>query len=377
MKYLLLIPDGMADRRIEKLRGRTPLEVADKPNIDFIAKEGACGKAETIPEGFEANSDIACLTILGIDVKKYYTGRGPIEALANGINAKLIYRCNLVKATEIMLDYSGGRISDEEAKKVIRHLNEKKRYDFVEFHAGKSYRNLLAIKKEFEVVKTFAPHDIQGKKISDYLPRDGKLAELLIGLIEWSKSVVPEVTEKANMIWPWSGGKMPNFPKFQETYRLRGAIISEVDLLKGIAKGIGMEFLEVEGVTGYIDTNYKGIVRRTLKAIDDFDFVTVHTEGIDEVSHEGDLEKKIEAIEIYDEEIVGKILDKADLSELRILLLPDHPTPIELRTHVAESVPFAIYGLEKDDVKTFSEFSCAKGKFGVIDALKLMPIFLG
>ncbi len=376
MKFLLLIPDGMADWRIEKLGGKTPLEVADKPNIDFIAKEGACGKAKTIPEGFEPGSDVANLTILGIDVKKYYTGRGPIEALANGINAKLVYRCNLVKATDIMLDYAGGRISDEEAKKVMKYLNKRKKYDFLEFHAGRSYRNLLAIKKDFEVAKTFAPHDIQGKKISEHLPSDGKLAEVLIELIEWSKKVVPEVTEKANMIWPWGGGKMPNFPNFKGTYGLKGAMISEVDLLKGIARGLGMEFLEVEGVTGYIDTNYKGIVRRTLKAMDEFDFVAVHTEGIDEVSHEGDLEKKVEAIEIYDEEIVGRILDKADLSELRILLIPDHPTPIELRTHVAESVPFAIYGLERDDVKTFSEFSCAKGKFGMIDGLKLMPIFL-
>lgn len=376
MKFLLLIPDGMADRRIEKLGGKTPLEVADKPNIDFIAKEGACGKAETIPEGFEAHSDIACLTILGVDVRKYYTGRGPIEALANGIKAELVYRCNLVRATDVMLDYSGGRISDEEARKVIRRLNEKKKYDFIEFHAGKSYRNLLAIRKDFEVAKTFAPHDIQGKRISDYLPRNGKLAEILTELIEWSRSIVPEVTEKANMIWPWSGGRMPSFPNFRKSYGLRGAMISEVDLLKGIAKGLGMEFLEVEGVTGYVDTNYKGIVRRTLKALEEFDFVAVHTEGIDEVSHEGDLEKKIEAIEIYDEEIVGRILDRADLSELRILLLPDHPTPVELRTHVAESVPFAIYGLEKDDVKIFSEFSCAKGKFRFLDGLRLMQIFL-
>lgn len=376
MKFLLLIPDGMADWRVEKIGRKTPLEVADKPNIDFIAKEGACGKAQTIPKGFEPGSDIANLTILGIDVTKYYTGRGPIEAMANGIYAKLVYRCNLVKASDVMLDYAGGRISDEEARKVIKHLNEKKKYDFIEFHPGRSYRNILAIKKDFEIAKTFAPHDIQGKKISDHLPRDGKLAELLIELIEWSKDVVVEVTEKVNMIWPWSGGKMPNFPKFRESYKLKGAMISEVDLLKGIAKGLEMEFIEIEGVTGYVDTNYKGIVRGTLKALNKFDFVAVHTEGIDEVSHEGDLEKKIEAIEIYDEELVGRILDKADLSELRILLIPDHPTPIELRTHVAESVPFAIYGLEKDDVKTFSEFSCAKGRFGLIDGLKLMPIFL-
>ena len=376
MKYLLLIPDGMADWRVERLGRKTPLEVAEKPNIDFIAKEGACGKAETIPKGFEPGSDVACLTILGIDVRKYYTGRGPIEAMAKGINARMVFRCNLVKASDVMLDYSGGRISDDEARSVIRHLNLKKKYDFIEFHAGKSYRNLLVIKKDFENVKTFPPHDIQGKKIADYLPKGGELAKIFIDLIEWSKKVLPEVTDKANMIWPWGGGKMPEFPKFKEMRNLRGAMISEVDLLKGMARGINLEFIEVEGLTGYIDTNYKGIVRHALKSLKEFDFLAIHTEGIDEVSHEGDVEKKIEAIEIYDEELVGRILDKADLSELKIMIVPDHPTPVELRTHVAESVPFAVYGFERDSVKTFSEISCMEGRFGLMNGIRLMDLLL-
>ncbi|MEM0351126.1 MAG: cofactor-independent phosphoglycerate mutase [Archaeoglobaceae archaeon] len=376
MKFLLLVPDGMADWRIERLGKKTPLEVAEKPNMDFIAKEGACGKANTIPKGFEPGSDIANLTILGIDVKKYYTGRGPIEALAKGINAKMVFRCNLVKASDVMLDYAGGRIDDDEARKVIRYLNSKKKYDFIEFYPGKSYRNLLIIRREFGEVKTYPPHDILGKKVEDYFPKDGELAELLIDLIEWSKRVLPEVTEKANMIWPWGGGKMPKFPNLSEIRGIKGAMISEVDLLKGIAKGIGFESIEVDGLTGYVDTNYKGIVRQSLKALKTFDLVVVHTEGIDEVSHEGNLEGKIEAIEIYDEKLVGKILDKADLSELKILLIPDHPTPVELRTHVAESVPFAIYGFERDDVKTFSEISCLEGRYGVMDGLKLMDYFL-
>lgn len=377
MKYLLLIPDGMADWRIERLGNKTPLEVADKPNMDFIAKEGSCGTALTVPKGFEPGSDVANLTILGIDVREYYTGRGPIEALAKGLSARIVFRCNLVKASEVMLDYAGGRITDAEARKVIEQLNANKTYDFVRFHAGKSYRNLLAIDREFkDSVKTYAPHDIQGKKISDFLPEGGELAKLLRELIEWSKSVVSAVTEKANMIWPWGGGKIPNFPRFREKYGLTGAIISEVDLLKGIARGLGMEFVDVEGVTGYVDTNYRGLVRQTLRSLEKFDFVVLHTEGIDEVSHEGNLEAKIEAIEIYDERIVGKILDKVELSELRIMILPDHPTPVALRTHVAENVPFAIYGYERDDVKSFSEFSCARGRFGSVDGLKLMDYFL-
>lgn len=377
MKFLLLIPDGMADWRIEKLGNRTPLEVAEKPNMDFIAKEGACGSALTVPKGFEPGSDVANLTILGIDVRKYYTGRGPIEALAKGIKAKLVFRCNLVKVSDIMLDYAGGRISDSEARKVIEHLNANKKLEFITFYPGRSYRNLLAIEKEFKNdAKTFAPHDIQGKKISEYMPRDGKLAELLCELMEWSKEVVPAVTDKANMIWLWGGGKIPNFPKFSEKFGLKGAMISEVDLLKGIANGLGLEFVDVEGLTGYVDTNYRGLVRATLKSLEKFDFVALHTEGIDEVSHEGNLEGKIEAIEVYDEKVVGKILDKADLSDLRILLLPDHPTPIKIRTHVAENVPFAIYGDEKDEVKIFSEFECAKGRYGNLDGLKLMDYFL-
>ncbi len=370
MKYLILIPDGMADWEIEELGNKTPLEVADTENMDFIAEEGSCGIAETIPKGFEAGSDVANLTILGIDVKKYYTGRGPIEALAKGISGKIIFRCNLVRVErDIMVDYSAGRISDEEARKVIKELNENVEYDFVKFYAGKSYRNLMVLNKDFEdKVKTFPPHDIQGKKIHEYLPKDKELAELLRYLMNWSKKIVPEVTDKANMIWLWSGGKIPKFPKF----KLKAAMISEVDLLKGIANGLGIDFIEVEGLTGYIDTNYKGLVKACIKALKDYDLVVLHTEGIDEVSHEGDLEKKIEAISIYDEKVVGKILDRIDLEEIRILLLPDHPTPVKIRAHVAEPVPFAIYGVKKDDVKKFSEKSCRKGRFGLVNGINLM-----
>ncbi|MEM0332328.1 MAG: cofactor-independent phosphoglycerate mutase [Archaeoglobaceae archaeon] len=377
MKYLILIPDGMADWRIEKLKG-TPLEVAEKPNMDYIANEGACGIAKTIPEGYEPGSDVANMSILGIDVRKYYTGRGPIEALARGISAKIIYRCNLVKVKDgILVDYSGGRISDEEARDAIKELNRNKKWEFVKFHAGRSYRNILSIDAEFdELPKTFAPHDIQGKKIEDHLPSNGNLASLLKEMILWSKDVLEEIECKANMIWPWGGGKIPSFPKIRELYGLKSAMITEVDLLEGIAKGAGMDVISVEGLTGYIDTNYKGLVKATLKAMKDYDLVVLHTEGIDEVSHEGDAEKKVEAIEIYDEKVVGKLLDKID-EDTRILLLPDHPTPVELKTHVAEPVPFAIYGrVKRDDVKRFDEASCRKGRFGEIDALNLIKIML-
>ncbi len=374
-KYLILVPDGLADWALEELKNKTPLEYADTPNMDFIAKEGACGIAKTIPEGFEPGSDIANLTILGVDVKKYYTGRGPIEALAKNITGNIVFRCNLVLVkNNIMVDYSAGRISDGEASKVIGLLNEKIDIDYVKFYPSKSYRNLLVINKDYdEKVKTVPPHDIINKNIDNFLPKNKSLANLLIKLIKKSKEIVSEATDKANMIWPWSGGKMPNFPKIKDR-NLTGAMISEVDLLKGIGKGLGMIVFDVEGATGYIDTNYKGLAKTSIKCLQKYDLVVLHTEGIDEVSHEGDLEKKIEAIEIYDEKIVGYILDRVDLEELRILLIPDHPTPIKIRTHAKDPVPFAIYGCKRDDVKVFSEKACAKGRFGFINGLLLLEL---
>ncbi|MET1124985.1 MAG: cofactor-independent phosphoglycerate mutase [Archaeoglobaceae archaeon] len=369
MKYLILIPDGMADWSIEELGG-TPLEVAEKPNMDQVAKEGACGIAKTVPENFEPGSDVANLVILGVDVRKYYTGRGPIEAMARGIRAKMVFRCNLVKVVDdVLVDYSGGRISDAEAREAIRELNRRKKWDFVKFHAGKSYRNLMTLDADFGDVKTFAPHDIQGKKIDDYLPRDGELAELLRDIMLWSREVLEDIECRANMVWLWGGGRMPSFPRL----RLRGAMITEVDLLEGIARGLGMDVIRVEGLTGYIDTNYRGIVRAALRALKSYELVVVHTEGIDEVSHEGNAEKKVEAIEEYDEKVVGRILDNIE-EDVRLLLLPDHPTPVKLRTHVAEPVPFAVLGVKPDDVKKYDEFSCRKGRYRIVEGIRLMEI---
>jgi len=380
MKYLLLIPDGMADHEVKALGGKTPLEVADKPNMDYLTRYGMTGITKTIPEGFEPGSDIANLTILGVDVNKYYTGRGPIEALARNLRAELVFRCNLVYVRDgIMVDYSGRRVDDFEAKRIISHLNEAKKYDFIEFYSGRSYRNLLLINRVFEGindVKTTPPHDIQGRRIEEHLPRGGEIANLLNDLMEWSKSVLQEVTQKPNMIWLWGGGKMPKFPKFKERTGRKGAIISEVDLLQGIGKGLGMRVVEVEGITGYIDTNYKGLCRAVLRELKQSDFVVLHTEGIDEVGHEGDAEKKVEAINIYDEKVVGYLLDRLDLEEIKIMLLPDHPTPVDLKTHTAEIVPFLIHGGKRDDVKRFDEKSCLKGGFGFVDGLRLLDLFM-
>ena len=396
MKRLLLIPDGMADWKNPKT-GKTPLEEADTPNMDFLAKEGACGIARTIPDGYEPGSDVANLTILGIDVRKYYTGRGPIEALAKGIKTKIAFRCNLVYVENgVMVDYSGNRIDDREAEIAVNALNsalKEKMKDF-KLYRGRSYRHILAIDRDIDrdiggdvggnnltetnktnltETKTFAPHDIIGKRIENYLPK-GKLASELREFIRISEKVLPEVTDKANMAWPWSGGKMPNFPSFSKLRGVRGTMISEVDLLQGIGRGLKMNVVEVEGVTGYINTNYKGLAKAALRAFKEDSFVVLHLEGIDEVSHEGNYELKVEAIELYDEKIVGYIIDRLDLNEIAIMLLPDHPTPVEKRTHVSEPVPFLVYGGKRDDVRTFTEKSCRKGMFGEISGLKLMDI---
>ncbi len=393
MKRLLLIPDGMADWRNPKT-GKTPLEEADTPNMDFLAKEGACGIAKTIPDGYEPGSDVANLTILGIDVRKYYTGRGPIEALAKEIKTKIAFRCNLVYVENgVMVDYSGNRIDDREAEIAVNALNSalKERMKDFKLYCGRSYRHILAVDRDIYCytggdnldsltnkislteTKTFAPHDIMGKRIENYLPR-GKLANELREFIRISEKVLPEVTDKANMAWPWSGGKIPNFPSFSELRGIRGTMISEVDLLQGIGRGLKMNVVEVEGVTGYVNTNYKGLAKAALRALKEDDFVVLHLEGIDEVSHEGNYELKVEAIELYDEKIVGYIIDRLDLSEIAIMLLPDHPTPVEKRTHVSEPVPFLVYGGKRDDVKKFTEKSCRKGMFGEINGLRLMDI---
>ena len=375
MKYLILIPDGLADWGIEKLGGKTPLEYAQTENMDFIAKEGICGLAKTIPEGFEPGSDIANLSILGVDPRKYYTGRGPIEALAKGVRGDIIFRCNLVYIENgVMVDYSGNRITDREAKGIIKELNENKPFDFVEFHHGFAFRNLLVVNGIEGNVKTYPPHDIMGERVEKYLPSNGELAEVLRKLIDWSMEFLPNISEKVNAVWPWSGGKLPNMPSFEEMHKLRGCMISEVDLLYGIANALKMDSLRVEGVTAFVDTNYKGLAKATIKALHKYDLVVLHTEGIDEAGHEGDVELKVEAIELYDEKIVGYIIDRIDLEDTRIMLLPDHPTPIKVRTHVAEPVPVAIYCERKDDVKRYSERACRKGKLGFVNATELIKI---
>jgi len=380
VKYLLLLGDGMADEPIGSLGGKTPLEYADTPNMDRIAREGACGLLHTIPPGFEAGSDIANLSILGYDPAKYYTGRGPLEAASLGLSLgsdDVAYRCNLVTIEEgIMRDFSSGHISSEESKALFASLSLA--IEGVLLYPGMSYRNLLVIPRGRGATTT-PPHDIVGQAVESFLP-SGPDASLLQCAIEKSARTLADHPvnrareragkPRATHIWPWSGGKIPRLPSFQEKYGLRGGMISAVDLLKGIATYAGMEVITVPGATGFLDTDYQAKARYALDAVKHLDFVYVHVEAPDEAGHMGNLEEKIRAIEAYDG-IVGTVLAHFDGV---VAILPDHPTPIRLKTHTPEPVPFAIRGKKKDGCTRFSEREAAKGSYGTIEAVDFLSL---
>lgn len=378
-KYLVIIGDGMSDYPLTDLNGKTPLETAQTPNMDYIARNGAMGLARTIPENFPPGSDVANLSILGYDPSKYYTGRGPLEALAEGIPAgrnDMVFRANLVYVKDgLMVDYSGGQISGEEAIRVIEKL---RRYmpENVELFPGVGYRNLLVLRNITGSVETHPPHDILGKKIDEHLPAGNReIVELLREIIRISSEAIPEVTEKANMLWPWGGGTIPDLPAFREMWGVSGGVISAVDLIKGIARGAGMEVIDVPGATGYIDTDLESKADYALRSLEKLDLIYIHVEGIDEVSHEGDVESKVRAIEEFDERLVGRLIERIS-DEVKILLMPDHSTPVPVRTHTRDPVPFAIFGVEKDGTSEFTENEAEKGKFGLVEALSLFKLLI-
>ncbi|HEX54860.1 MAG: cofactor-independent phosphoglycerate mutase [Candidatus Altiarchaeales archaeon] len=402
MKYIVIVGDGMADYRIRELGDKTPLEVADKPNMDFIASEGMNGLLRTIPEDMEPGSDIANLSILGYDPKHYYPGgRGPLEAISAGIKLKdddIVFRCNLITERDsILIDYSAGHISNKEARDLVNALNEKFANESIRFYPGVSYRNLLVIRnaKKFSMeIKCTPPHDIIGRDIRTNLivPKheNGKeTAEFLNNLILKSKEVLENHIvniermnsgkNPANMIWLWGFGRTVRIPKFREKFNLDGSLISAVTLLKGIGHYIGLNVIDVPGATGYLDTNYENKARYALKSLDDGDFVYVHVEAPDEASHEGSIEKKIKAIEDLDRRLISKILNKlSNESEFRISILTDHATPISIRTHTRDPVPFAIYAPmnNKDSVKRYDENSAKNGTYGIRKGTEFMNLLL-
>ena len=374
MKYIIILGDGMADEPVPELGGKTPLEYARTPHMDRLTAEGACGMLRTIPDGYEAGSDIANMSILGYDPQKYYTGRGPLEAMSMGVDlapTDVAYRCNLVTVrNEIMADFSAGHISSAEGAALFSALAPN--LPRVTVKAGVSYRNLLVIPGGNGATST-PPHDIVGQNIAGYLPH-GRDAQILLSCMEKSREVfarhpvnlarVKAGKPPATQIWPWSGGQRPAFPLFKDKYGKTGGIISAVDLLKGIAKCAGMEVITVPGATGYLDTDYAAKARYALDAIRHLDFLYLHIEAPDEAGHLGSVEEKVRAIERVDD-VVGMIHEKFDGV---LAVLPDHPTPIRIKTHSREPVPFVVWGKGKDATTQFSEREAQKGSFGMKDA---------
>ncbi|HTP06169.1 MAG TPA: cofactor-independent phosphoglycerate mutase [Nitrospirota bacterium] len=370
MKYIILLGDGMADRPHAELGGKTCLQAAKTPNLDRLATLGTVGMVHTIPEGFPPGSDVANLTVMGYDPRKYYTGRSPLEAASIGVKLEpddVAFRCNLVTLRiiggkssasgavrrAIMEDFSAGHIPTQEARLLIEEINSKLGSDRIRFYPGVSYRHLMVWKGGKDKIDCTPPHDIQDKDIQDYLPR-GEGDEVLNALMESStdlllhhpvnKARVENGKRPANSIWLWGQGKRPSMPTFREKYGLEGAMISAVDLTKGIGIYAGFEVINVPGATGWIDTNYVGKAEHALWALKTKDVVYVHVEAPDEAGHTGDLKNKLKAIEDFDEYVVGNIIHgMKQFDEYRILALPDHPTPLEIRTHTNEPVPFVIY----------------------------------
>jgi 2,3-bisphosphoglycerate-independent phosphoglycerate mutase len=378
MKYIVVLGDGMADEPLEELGGRTPLEYAKTPNMDRMACEGACGMLRTIPDGYEAGSDIANMAVLGYAPEKYYTGRGPLEALSMGVDLTpedVAYRCNLVTVEDnTMVDFSAGHISSADGAELFTSLQQA--LPEVMLKAGVSYRNLL-VARGGEGAASTPPHDIVGQGISPYLPKGGD-AELLLHCMEVSRKVfdkhpvnlarIKAGKRPATRIWPWSGGHKPAFPPFQKKYGKKGGIISAVDLLNGIARCAGMEVITVPGATGFLDTDYNAKARYALDAIGSLDFVYLHIEAPDEAGHMGSIEEKVKAIERVDG-VVGMILDAFDGV---VAVLPDHPTPIRVKTHTRDPVPFVVRGKGTDGTQTYSEVAARDGELGTKNATEFL-----
>ncbi len=395
MKYAVLIGDGMADYPIEKLGGKTILQAALTPAMDYIAAHGKSGLAKAIPDGFPPGSDVANMSILGYDPESYYSGRAPLEAASMGVTLAsddVAFRCNLITIEYGRIkDYSAGHISSEEAKILIETLDAELSTEGLSFYPGISYRHLMVARKNLGAeTECTPPHDITGKRAEEYLPK-GKDGDFFSELIKKSMIVlelhpinlkrIEEEKSPANSIWVWGQGYAPKFTPFRELYGKTGAIISAVDLLKGIGVYAGLDVIEVQGATGYLDTNYEGKVSAALEILKTRDVVFVHVEAPDEAGHEGSIDKKLKAVEDFDSRIVAPILKHAESSDesFTILVLPDHPTPISLKTHTRDPVPFAVYRTDKTDsdaVEIFDEESVKKGSLGLVKASDLIGMLV-
>lgn len=398
MRYLILLGDGMADYPLKELGDKTPLQVASTPAMDLMAKKGKLGLVSTIPTGFSPGSDVANLSIMGYDPTLYYPGRAALEAASMGIKLSLqdvAFRCNLVTFYEqdnkiIMEDYSAGHIETDDARKFIEELKKNLADERIEFYTGLSYRHLLVWKSGVEEIETTPPHDIIGKDISDYLPK-GPGADFINKIMIESQKIfkdseinrvrISQRKKPVSSIWLWGQGRAVTLPLFKERFDLKGGVISAVDLIRGIGITIGFETIIVPGATGYLNTNYLGKAEYALKALEHLDLVYIHVEAPDEASHNGDLNGKLQAIEDFDSKVVKTVLEGVKrFKEWKVMVLPDHPTPLVKRTHTSEPVPFAILGSkdEKNPVGelTFDEDSAARSGIFIQNGYQLIDYFI-
>lgn len=400
MKYLIILGDGMADEPIAKLGNKTILQAANIPTMDMLAKKGKNGLLVTVPDGFHPGSEIANLTVMGYDVAKVFEGRGSLEAASIGVEiepGEMAMRCNIICVENGKIkNHSAGHISNEEAYELVDFLEKELGSDVVSFHKGISYRHLLKVKGGNKHVSCTPPHDVPGTPYADVMVKaDCKEAEetanLLNDLILCSQKLLEnhpinikrkaEGKDPANSIWPWSAGYKPQMKTLSETYGLkRGAVISAVDLIKGIGVYAGLKPIEVEGATGLYDTNYEGKVKATIDALRENDFVYLHIEASDEAGHEGNVDLKLKTVEYLENRVVKPIFEEVSKWDepVAIAILPDHPTPCRIKTHVADAVPFLIYkpGGEADAVEHYDEDSAKKGSLGTLTGDEFMRALL-
>jgi 2,3-bisphosphoglycerate-independent phosphoglycerate mutase len=396
MKYIVLLGDGMSDEPIAGLGGKTPLQAAKTPNMDRLARTGQVGLAETVPAGFHPGSDVANLSVFGYNPADCYSGRSPLEAASMGVELgpnDVAFRLNFVWLEAhygklYMGDFSAGHITTEEAKQLINSLQEELGGEEFNFYPGVSYRHLMVWRNGRDQFQFTPPHDITTHSVEDHLPTGEGAAELMsltnaAQMILNNHPINRQRTEAgnlpANSIWLWGHGKKPQMQTYQELFGLTGSVISAVDLIKGIGVNAGLEIIEVPGATGYIDTNYKGKGEYAVKSLAERDFVYVHVEAPDEAAHGGLLKEKIQAIEDFDRDVVGTVLQNlAEIGDCRILVTPDHPTPVEKRTHTSDPVPFILFDstAEKDSSATGYCEAEAKRCGSLVAGHQLLPMLL-
>jgi len=397
MKYIVILGDGMADEPLESLGGRTPLECAQIPVMDLLASKGELGLAKTVPASMKPGSDVANLAVLGYDPERNYSGRSPLEALSVGVEMEsedVIFRCNIVTLTEnepyaekTILDHSSGEISTQEADALMDAVREHFNSEEFRFYTGTSYRH-ITVWKRGKILEMEQPHDHLGQVIGDYLPKEKAFREMMEKSFEILNNHpinlkrAAEGKNKANSLWFWGAGTKPSLPDFMEKNGVKGAMISAVDLLKGIAVGSNMRVIEVPGANGSLHTNYEGKALAAVKAVleDDCDFAYIHVEAPDEMGHQGSVENKIKAIEYLDSKVVAVVKEKMDASgeDYRILIMPDHPTPIRCRTHTSDPVPYIIYDNRKEQRKIANYSEKAAAATGILEeqGYKLLDRFL-